>query len=241
MRIRDLLLVSAALGALSVASPALAQSETAAGSADADSASPAEGASDSGATGDIIVTARRRAEDVSKVPVAITAFGAAQIEQRGIESVQDLYKLSPGLNVNGAGTRGNPVVTIRGQTRGVTGLAAPGVIVYFNEVPLANQGSLIQTFDMDNIQVLKGPQGTLFGRNSIGGAVLTYSKTASHTFNGYAEVELGNFGFHQFEGAINVPVIQDVLAVRFPAHWDPKLRIPRGQVVAAASIVSPKY
>lgn len=226
MKLRNALFFSAAAASLLTANSAFAQ----AGAGSASAGGGTAQSRDFGATDDIIVTARRRAEDVSKVPVAITAFSSEQIVQRGIESVQDLYKLSPGLNINGSGTRANPAITIRGQSRGITGTAAAGVIVYFNEVPLSNQGSLIQTFDMDNIQVLKGPQGTLFGRNSIGGAVLTYSKPATHEFDGYAEVELGSFGFRQFEGAVNIPVIKDVLAVRLATQifhtdgWTPTVR-----------------
>jgi len=125
---------------------------------------------------EIVVTARRRAEDIAKVPVSITAFSSQQLETKNIVNVADLTKVTPGLNITGGGSRTNVFVTIRGQSRGVTGNVSPGVLTYFNEVPLPTYGSLIPTYDMDNIQVLKGPQGTLFGRNSIGGAVLTYSK-----------------------------------------------------------------
>src|SRR3546814_12458984 len=86
--------------------------------------------------------------------------------------------------------------------------------LYFNEVPLPATGSLIPTFDMDNIQVLKGPQGTLFGRNAIGGAVLTYSRQPTYDFGGYGEVEYGRFNALRIAGAINLPIVADVLAIR---------------------------
>src|SRR3546814_13332759 len=85
----------------------------------------------------------------------------------------------------------------------LAGPGTPGVLSYFNEVPLPATGSLIPTFDMDNIQVLKGPQGTLFGRNAIGGAVLTYSRKTTYDFGGYGEVENGRFNALRIEGAIN--------------------------------------
>jgi len=171
-------------------------------------------------TGDIVVTARRRAESLSNVPIAVTAFSDAQIETKNIQNVSDLTKLTPGLNITGGGSRDNVFVTIRGQSRGVTGNVSPGVLTYFNEVPLPTYGSLIPTFDMENIQVLKGPQGTLFGRNSIGGAILTYSKAPTYDFGGYIEGELGQYNRRRLEGAVNLPIIADKVALRIAAQRD---------------------
>jgi len=186
-----------------------------AGGANAQSVDAARAALPMGANlGEIVVTARRRAEDVSKVPIAITAFSGATLDKKGVVNIADLTKITPGLNISAGGSKINPFITIRGHTRGVTGNINAGVITYLNEVPLSTQGSLIPTYDMDNVQVLKGPQGTLFGRNSIGGAVLVYTKEPTSNFGGYAKVDVGSFTFHQFEGAINVPVWEDRLAVR---------------------------
>jgi iron complex outermembrane recepter protein len=164
--------------------------------------------------GEIVVTARRRAEDVSKVPIAITAFSGATLDKKGVANVADLTKITPGLNISAGGSQLNPFITIRGQTRGVTGNINSGVITYFNEVPMSTQGSLIPTYDMDNMQVLKGPQGTLFGRNSIGGAVLVYSREPTNNFGGYVKGEIARFNYKKFEGAINVPIVEDKLSVR---------------------------
>jgi len=187
-----------------------------AGMAHAQTAAPSPAAEPAGSAtmGEVVVTARRRAEDVSKVPISISAFSGATLDKKGVGNVADLVKITPGLNISGGGSKLNPFITIRGQTRGVTGNINAGVITYFNEVPLSTQGSLIPTYDMDNIQVLKGPQGTLFGRNSIGGAVLTYSRAPTDNFGGYAKVDVASFTFKQFEGAINVPIWEDKLAVR---------------------------
>ncbi|CAN5309576.1 hypothetical protein BH10PSE13_BH10PSE13_09530 [soil metagenome] len=166
----------------------------------------------------IIVTARRRAEDVSKVPIAITAFSGEALQARGITNTSDLAKLTPGLNIAGGGTKANPFVVLRGQSKAVTGTGSPGVITYFNDVPLPNYGSLIQTYDMANIQVLKGPQGTLFGRNSIGGAILTNSQAPTHEFGGYVSGDIASFDNQQLEGAINVPIVKDKIAIRLAAQ-----------------------
>jgi len=176
---------------------------------------PAPGPEPSGASlGEIVVTARRRQEDVSKVPISISAFSGATLDKKGVANVADLVKVTPGLNVSAGGSKTNPFITIRGMSRGVTGTIGPGVVTYVNEVPLSTLGTLIPTYDMDNIQVLKGPQGTLFGRNSVGGAVLTYTKTPTNNFGGYAKVDYASFNFRQFEGAINIPVWEDKLSVR---------------------------
>jgi len=181
---------------------------------DAGQAAQTANSDSNGMGADIVVTARRRAEDISKVPVSITAFSSQQLVAKNIVNVADLTKVTPGLNITGGGSRTNVFVTIRGQSRGVTGNVSPGVLTYFNEVPLPTYGSLISTYDMDNIQVLKGPQGTLFGRNSIGGAVLTYSKAPSYDFNGYLKGEIGQYANRTAEGAVNIPIIPEHVALR---------------------------
>ena len=170
------------------------------------------------ALGEIVVTARRRAEDVSRVPISISAFSQQTLERKGVLNLQDLAKITPGLNMTPGGSRSNPFITIRGQTKGITGNVQPGVIAYFNEIPLTNYGANIPTFDISNIQVLKGPQGTLFGRNAMGGAVLVYSNPPSHTFEGYVKGDLGSYNYRQVEGAVNIPVVQDKVALRFAAQ-----------------------
>lgn len=164
--------------------------------------------------GDIVVTARRKEEAISKVPIAITAFSGETLASKQIDSVLDLTKLTPGLNFGGGGALSSSVVTIRGFSRALAGPGSPGVISYFNEVPLNNYGSNIPTYDMSNLQVLKGPQGTLFGRNAIGGAILTYSKRPTYETGGYIEGEYGSFNTARIEGAINLPIVADKVALR---------------------------
>ena len=210
MLAKTILLATAASGLLAFASAATAQTAPAAAAPEADT--PVS------RVDEVVVTARRRSEDASKVPIAISAFSAETLERQSITSTQDLTKITPGLNIAGGGSLTNPFVTIRGQTRGLAGPGTPGVLSYLNDVPLPTYGSLIPTFDMDNIQVLKGPQGTLFGRNAIGGAVLTYTRRPDYEFGGYLKGEYGNFNTMTLEGAINIPVIADVLAIRLAAQ-----------------------
>src|SRR3546814_545397 len=127
---------------------------------------------------DIIVTARKREESLQKVPIAVTAITTEQLRERQIKSPYDLTFNAPGLNVrSGGGTRESPDYFLRGQ--GNTFSGNPSVVTYFNDVPLGsirqNINAAIQNlqiYDLASVQVLKGPQGTLFGKSSTGGAVL---------------------------------------------------------------------
>jgi len=171
-----------------------------------------------GTEGDIVVTARRRAEQVSKVPISISAFSSETLFAKGVNNTESLTRLTPGLAISSAGAKGVPFVVIRGQSRAVTGNGAPGVLTYVNDVPLPNAGSLIQTYDMENIQVLKGPQGTLFGRNAIGGAILTVTKAPTYNFEGYVSGTVAQYDSYEGEAAINLPIIEDRIALRVAAQ-----------------------
>lgn len=169
---------------------------------------------------EIVVTAQRRNERAQDVPIAITAFSSGRLQQQGVTQAQDLQATVPSLVV---GNNGNPSreaqsFTIRGQ--GATFQASPGVVVYLNEVPLPaaisipQQGGPGNFVDLENVQVLNGPQGTLFGRNTTGGAVLLVPKKPTHRFEGYVQAKLGNYANKEFEGAINLPIVEDKILLR---------------------------
>lgn len=163
---------------------------------------------------EIVVTARRRDESSQAVPVSVTALGAMQIEEKGIVDLKDLTNLSPGLRVVTTGGGVNADISMRGLKRVPIGDGAPAVVVYMADVPLPYSATIVPTFDLENIQVLKGPQGTLFGRNTLGGAVvLTPAKPDFDGVNGYAKASIGNYNSSIVEGAVNLPV-NDTLAVR---------------------------
>jgi iron complex outermembrane recepter protein len=203
--------ISAAVTAIALATPAWADPQ-------AQGTSAASDASSDETDDAIVVTARRREENVSKVPIAITAFSGEQLAAKGITNTLDLTRITPGLNIQAGGSKANPFLVIRGQAKAVVGTGSPGVITYMNDVPLPNAGSLIQTFDMANVQVLKGPQGTLFGRNSIGGALLTVTKAPTHDFEGYARADVAQYDYWQLEGAVNLPIVKDRIALRLAAQ-----------------------
>jgi iron complex outermembrane recepter protein len=173
---------------------------------------------------EVVVTARRREERLQAIPVSVTAFNAAQLAERNITSVQDLGLFVPSLVLNNnAGTA--PGFVLRGQ--GSTLSAGPGVVAYFAEVPFPsgqNATSAFQGgtgpgtfFDLENLQVLKGPQGTLFGRNTTGGAILFTPQRPRNDYDGYADLTLGDYNWREVQGALNVPVVQDKLLLRVAA------------------------
>jgi iron complex outermembrane recepter protein len=162
-----------------------------------------------GGLDEVIVTARRVSENVQDVPISIVDLNSTQLNYQSVTTANDLGRVAPGLSImNTAANTGAVTYSIRGQ--GSTFGSGPGVIPYFDEV--ANFSQAI--FDVANVQVLKGPQGTLFGRNTTGGAVLFTPNMPTDTFNGYADVRAGNFGRADVEFGVGGPIIGDTLTFR---------------------------
>lgn len=158
--------------------------------------------------GAIIVTARRTSERLQDVPVAITAYNPALLQQKGIRSVYDLQQATPGLVVTNTQSQGRAAggYNIRGQKQSADD-APPGVVAYLNDVPIYGPGIARAFFDIDTVQVLKGPQGTLFGKNTNGGAILVNSKRPTvDGVEGYVTARYGNYDDKYVEGAVNVPL-----------------------------------
>lgn len=178
--------------------------------------------------GDIVVTAQRREERAQDVPIVISAFSPERIRELNITEPQKLYGNVPSLVVGTQGQASRDVqsFSIRGQSTGF--LALPSVATYLNEVPLVAsislslQGGPGQFVDLENVQVLSGPQGTLFGRNTTGGAVLLSAhKPSTDSVEGYIQGSYGNYDLVNIEGALNVPLIEDKLAIRVAgAYYD---------------------
>src|SRR5690606_5292589 len=149
-----------------------------------------------GSTGDIVVTARRRAERLQDVPVAITAFSGDSLASANITRTDDLMTKTPGLSVQPS-CFGKSAVSfgIRSQRQYLAYMTVDqSVGVYQDEVYQSRTNGLNSSlFDLDSVQVLKGPQGTLFGRNTPGGAILFTSKRPTDDFEGYARLAAGNY------------------------------------------------
>lgn len=166
--------------------------------------------------GDIIVTARRRAESIQSVPVAITALNAEQLRERGVVRLEDVRYQSPSLLIQPSpyGTS-VPAFQIRGQRQQESLITQdPSVGVYIDDVYQARAQGLNQALvDLESVEVLKGPQGTLFGRNTTGGAILLRSHRPTNSFEGSVTAEIGNYDQRALTGVLNLPITEG-LAVR---------------------------
>jgi iron complex outermembrane receptor protein len=198
----------------SVASAVLLNSSPAIAQADQPTAANAAGLEE------IVVTARRREEKIQSVPLAVTAFTQADVEKKRIESVADLTRNVPSVSIFVAASDANAPFANSLALRGL-----PGSVIYFADVPLGSSTAnpsggtlhgLSQGFyyDLDNLEVINGPQGTLFGKNSIGGLISISPKRPTSDFEGYFKATGGNYGDREFEGAVNIPIVQDKLLVR---------------------------
>ena len=166
----------------------------------------------------VIVTARRRAENEQTVPVALTALSGEALRLTDTKSAIDLQNLAPSLSVTAnLGSRDSDVFSIRGQSQPFGG-ADPGVQTYIAEVPFGGSGPGNE-FDMSTVQILEGPQGTLFGRNTTGGAVLFEPNKPTDAFGGYVDGRLGDYDLHELEGALNIPVVGDQFDLRLAGDF----------------------
>ena len=204
--LRSTLLLGAALAAI-VPSTAYAQADEAAAAADQPNSN------------DIIVTARRRTETAQDIPLAVTVLGGAQIAETGAFNVGRLQQLAPTLQF----TSSNP----RNTTLNIRGLGVPfgltsdgfeqGVGLYIDDVYYSRVASAAFDFlDVAQVEVLRGPQGTLYGKNTTAGAVSITTNQPTFDFEGNAEVSLGNYEFKQARVAISGP-LSDTIAVRVAA------------------------
>ena len=168
--------------------------------------------------GTVTVTARKVEENLQEVPVAVTAFTGAELAEKGVVQVNDLAAFTPGLTIREASSNPTaPNFSMRGQIQNdVLATLDPSVGTYVDGHYWARAYGLnIDLLDVEGVQVLKGPQGTLFGRNTTGGAILV--TTADPNFDGMSgtlEASLGNLSAQTYKGILNVPVIDDVLAIR---------------------------
>ncbi|MBV1688702.1 TonB-dependent receptor [Novosphingobium sp. G106] len=201
--IKSSLLLGAAFAGAAFASPAMAQT-----------------AADDSGTGDIIVTAQRVEQRLQDVPVSIQVFDNKQITQRNIARASDLAIYTPSLSVNERYGPEKSNFNLRGFNQDAS--TAPTVGVYFAEVVgVRAQGGTTSGntvgagafTDLQNVQVLKGPQGTLFGRNTTGGAVLLTPQKPTDNLEGYVEGTYGNYDQKRVQAAINVP-LADTFKIR---------------------------
>ena len=171
-------------------------------------------ADNGGGLDEIVVTARRRAEALQNVPVTVNVVNAAALEEQGVHTEEDLQSAIPGLIVRTSNNSNELNYVMRGESVDAYSGSPPGVQPYIDEVPFPVMSST-PFYDLENVQAVKGPQGTLFGRNATGGAVLFQTATPKNQFDGYASVQYGNLDRLITEAAVDVPIVSDKLLVRF--------------------------
>ena len=167
---------------------------------------------------EIVVTAQLREQSLQEVPIAMTAYSEADIADAGIGNTQDFINLTPNLSLDDSFTYGNTFVSIRGVSQ-INNADSPVAIVV-DGVPQNNQKQFkMQLVDIERIEVLKGPQGSLYGRNAIGGAINIVSKRPSDKVDGFVGVTVGNGGLFNISGAVGGTLVEDELTVRLAGTY----------------------
>ena len=214
------LMVSAAPATAQDAAGAPPQTAPASQSTAAESATPVDPvASD---PGDIIVRARQRTETLATTPLSVSAVSPAQLEAANAITIQDVSGSIPNVVIQPVGAGPSAAaISIRGIVfADIEKSFDPAVGVLVDGIFIGtNTGQLLDFFDIGSIEVLRGPQGTLFGRNTIGGVVNIRRSRPTGVLGGKAQLVFGNYGLFQAKGVVNFPLIKDLLAVKlFEQH-----------------------
>ena len=196
----------------------------------------ADGAS--GQMSEIVVTAQRRAQSIQDVGISMSAFSGEQLEQMGVRSSTDIARLTPGVSLSSTAGGQNSSFSIRGVIQNDFNDTIEGpVATYVDETYVPNlNGQIFGTFDLERVEVLKGPQGTLFGRNATGGLVHFIPRKPSDKPEGYVDLTYGRYNRVRAEAAIGLPLGEKV-AIRLSGlynRFDPimKNKYPQGSALA---------
>ncbi|MCY3752038.1 MAG: TonB-dependent receptor [Gammaproteobacteria bacterium] len=163
---------------------------------------------------EVIVTAQKREESIQDVGIAITAFSGEQLDALGITDSVAIAEFTPGVHMSGNNAGYTQQFTIRGATQNdFNDLAEAPNAVYIDEAyQAAGQAQLFSQFDMERVELLKGPQGTLFGRNATGGLVHYVTNKPTDEFEGYGDIQYGRYDTVRFEGAVGGPLADGIKA-----------------------------
>ena len=179
----------------------------------------AEAASDS--LEEITVTAQRREENARDVPISLTVFSATEIEQQNFQGVESYFAETPNVSFTSEGTRDRKELALRGisdQLSPDNNIRVGSFGFYIDEFNVAQGTSNPEIVDIDRIEVLRGPQGTYFGRNSVGGAINITTKQPTNDFFAEASAQYSSFNTVDAHAILNLPLIDNVLAVRLVAR-----------------------
>jgi outer membrane receptor protein involved in Fe transport len=172
----------------------------------------------------VVVTAQRQSERSQDVPIALTVVSKDELRERGIRQAADITSMVPNMLLNLPwGPEAQPTFTLRGvTTQDYSQNQSSPIAMYVDEVYKAvGAVQALQVFDMDRIEVLRGPQGTLYGKNATGGAVSFYSANPSLTStDGYVEAGFGNYNDRSVRAAVGTPLVNDVLAARLALYYE---------------------
>ena len=197
--VRKTLLLSASLiSAAMFAQPVLAQES-------------AEEAEDNGGLNVIVVTAERRTQNSQDVPLALTTFGGDEVKPGGIDGIDDIAIKTPNLKITTFNI-GEPQIFMRGLGSTVDSAGSdPSVAVFVDDVYIGRSGgSAFDLYDLDRIEVLRGPQGTLYGRNVVGGAISVYSKKPQDEFEAKVGLTVGNYDLSVIQGYVTGPIAEGI-------------------------------
>ena len=159
---------------------------------------------------EVIVTARKRAEAIQDVPVSVSAFTGSQLRNAGVNNLKDLGLQTPGLQIDQSSAAQIWIRGIGQRDDGSRVDAPVGVYIDGLYIP-RKDGQLLDLLDVQSVQVLRGPQGTLFGKNTTAGAIVLTTNGPETEFNGFVDVRLGNFNRQDLKATVNVPLIEETL------------------------------
>lgn len=162
---------------------------------------------------EVIVTARRRMESLQSAPMAVSAISGEDLQSAGVNNMADIMELVPNLQVARPSRDANVYIRGVGPSRGATNVTELSVGVYIDDVfMLKPQGQLIDLAEVESVQVLRGPQGTLFGKNTTGGALVLTTVKPGEEFGGYGKVTVGNDSQFNVQGSIDIPLSDTLLS-----------------------------
>jgi iron complex outermembrane receptor protein len=183
----------------------------------------AAGADTAASDGDIIVTAQRRAESIQSVPIAITAVTAEQLKSQNVQGVEDFFAMTPNVSFQSNGSRDRKDLAIRGisnQLNPYADVRQSSYAFYIDDFNVVAGTSNPQIVDLERIEVLRGPQGTYFGRNAVGGAINVTTKKPVDRWEGEVEVGYSSFDTKRAQAVINVPISPGLFAIRAAGQYE---------------------
>lgn len=166
--------------------------------------------------GEVIVTATKRETNLMKTPISVTVFGQEELDRRGINNVKDIFPLVPNMDVSFDSSQSAPVITMRGvRSTNITELGDPAVGLHLDGIYSPRpQGAMALMFDVERVEAQRGPQGTLFGRNSTVGNVNIISRRPdASAYDASVGLEVGRWNHRKMHGMVNIPVT-DTFALR---------------------------